>query len=945
MEIPRGRQSSYINLAKRRIIMRNIYIPLLVALFSLVLFSCEKPDTPVAPEGYSEIRRIELPVHIERMAEGEMVLHFIDKATQKSDNMAIEHKLEGGKSVITLSGNLRIGEYLLVKTERNLTKAVDEVEETPLGCSVTVGRSSASVFPQSYNSNMGAFGSGTEDDPYRISAATGLVVLGLALENGNSFEGIYLEQQCDIDMVRYYNKGLDPIAHSKQTPFKGNYDGGGYAIKNYAVRYVDKTGVPTGAELPAGLFGYVCGATFRNVTMLNPQIYGGTSSGAIVGVAVGVEGVEQTPTYFYNCRVKRSNEVAEVHGSNFVGGLIGGADMQATVVMKNCVNEGLPVGNFEEGSFVGGLFGGGTMGSMAILDSLVNRAPITSSGSRCVGGILGGSAQAAITNCINYGSVDGRSALGTGGIAGGLGNSIISAVINEGLVCGNEGTGGIVGSTVLHKGEGLYNDITISSAHNYGDVIGIENTGGLVGEAQALITDGYNRGTVRGTGRYTGGLCGFTPVVSLNSCYNAGNVQGSNYGAGMVSRSDFYVIANCNNLGRIEAVGTAAGILGFGGSVGAVNFCNNFGLVESDGRAGGIVGLVGTKDDISFMDGASIAVSAGIFGYSLISFIVTGGQTGPKGFIAKAMDGWHVISLLLDAGTMIKAIATPGMHLDLDKWDSLYSSEIGQSNELMREKMLSEINTIIPTEDGVLKNSGIIPSVLVSGTEEFYKALSADGCYEYTKSVHKRLAELDQSVSEVQKNREIALSVVGCILAAGTLASGFVTGGAALGLATAALEVALSLTTELTENDSNAIEITQCCNTGGVSAGNNGYGIASKIGDFTQLYYCLSSGKTSGYGITNRQNGSGVEVYSNIACGVVGQDPYPGDWDSTVLLGSLDDSDSDKTTPSNLANRYWASSALGTSFEMKYWSLDRQYPKVVPLPHNNIYYNYLNMSY
>lgn len=158
--------------------------------------------------------------------------------------------------------------------------------------------------------------------------------------------------------------------------------------------------------------------------------------------------------------------------------------------MHRCVNEGLPVGNRSDGSFIGGLVGGGTVNATAIMDSCVNLTLVNAAGSRCAGGLIGGIETANISNCMNKGDVSAThpAALGTGGIAGGLGTSTLAVVQNEGRISGYEGTGGIVGSTVISKSDGSYNDLIITSAHNYGAVYGADNSGGIAGEAQMMMT-------------------------------------------------------------------------------------------------------------------------------------------------------------------------------------------------------------------------------------------------------------------------------------------------------------------------------------------------------------------------------------------------------------------------------------------------------------------------
>lgn len=166
---------------------------------------------------------------------------------------------------------------------------------------------------------------------------------------------------------------------------------------------------------------------------------------------MGISGIDQTPTVLRNIRVRQESSTAsEVYGTNFVGGIVGGVDANALLMMTACVNENLPVSNEKEGSFIGGLVGGGTINATAVLDSCVNHARVSAAGVRCTGGIIGGVEAANISNCINYGGVNAPSCMGVGGIAGGLGTSSMAAVVNEGEVTGSMGTGGVLGSTVMN---------------------------------------------------------------------------------------------------------------------------------------------------------------------------------------------------------------------------------------------------------------------------------------------------------------------------------------------------------------------------------------------------------------------------------------------------------------------------------------------------------------
>ena len=102
--------------------------------------------------------------------------------------------------------------------------------------------------------------------------------------------------------------------------FRGTFDGAGHTIKNMVVEQ--------GAV--AGLFGYVYGATIKNVTIEDATIRSNHYAGGVVAWVLNTKGNIQIPFILENCHVKNStitSAAEEVNGEwdngDKVGGLVG----------------------------------------------------------------------------------------------------------------------------------------------------------------------------------------------------------------------------------------------------------------------------------------------------------------------------------------------------------------------------------------------------------------------------------------------------------------------------------------------------------------------------------------------------------------------------------------------------------------------------------------------
>jgi len=92
-------------------------------------------------------------------------------------------------------------------------------------------------------------GDGTKNNPYLISTAEELALFAHQVNNGRSFEGMYVEQTCDIDLSSV--KSWTPIGEfGCGNYFYGTYNGAGHLIKNLHIYKPDEN---------VGLFGQLAG--------------------------------------------------------------------------------------------------------------------------------------------------------------------------------------------------------------------------------------------------------------------------------------------------------------------------------------------------------------------------------------------------------------------------------------------------------------------------------------------------------------------------------------------------------------------------------------------------------------------------------------------------------------------------------------------------------------
>ena len=347
-------------------------------------------------------------------------------------------------------------------------------------------------------------GTGTQEDPYRISSAAELQAFAKLVNDGDG-------DACAVltDNITINEKVLDedgslnesaadtftqwtPIGNGSK-PYTGTFDGDNKTISGLYIN--------SDAEY-VGLFGYIgTNGTVKNLALADSSI----NSSGVSSYVGGICGVNEWGS-ISNC----SNSGDVSGSSSYVGGICGDSGGSIT----GCSNSGTVSGS---GIYVGGICGAGNGGW---IEDCSNSGDV--SGSGVVGGICGLNNGGCIEDCSNSGDV------GSGSNVGGI--------------CG------------LNQG-------SITSCSNSGDVSG-SNVGGICGvNDDGRIENCSNNGTVAGSG-YVGGICGWNDDGSITSCSNSGTVTGGSTVGGICGMNEWGSISNCYWLATAyagEGVGSGDG--------------------------------------------------------------------------------------------------------------------------------------------------------------------------------------------------------------------------------------------------------------------------------------------------------------------------------------------------------------------------------------------------
>ena len=326
-------------------------------------------------------------------------------------------------------------------------------------------------------------GSGTEDDPYRITMPIHLN----QLRNFLNKPGVYFKMMEDIDLTEfiedeYTSGGWQPIG-TTSSPFKGILDGNGKTISGL---FIDRNSTDN-----VGLFSYVSGVTVKDLNLI-VNIKGRKNVGALIGQQNGDN------TY--------SNIVVEgsINGQENVGGLVG----EDLIRSNNKFSNITAIVNVKaSGNSVGGLVGHAVVSyftSCKVINSIIT-------GNNYVGGFSG--EYGLHSNCIFVGSITGDSYVG--GLSGYYSGAYNSCVIGDINATGNY-VGGMIGKDISYNISNCYFSGHISGSDYIGGIIG-----GLFSGGNVIIN--YANADIKGN-KSVGGICGHQNTGTITQCAYLGNM-------------------------------------------------------------------------------------------------------------------------------------------------------------------------------------------------------------------------------------------------------------------------------------------------------------------------------------------------------------------------------------------------------------------------------------
>lgn len=804
------------------------------------------------------------------------------------------HSRRGNSSTIRMEVGLREGEYRLLaaryKNPESETRTEFPTVEYGLGSRIQVTDHGISILDP-YNARLGYAGKGTKDAPYIVSSSSHLMNLMLNTNDYDTWQeipaGTYFQQVRDIDMKQASRScdmeyGWLPIGADTNTPFRGVYLGDGHKITNLII---DR---PTSPGL--GLFGYIYNATIDGLTMRYCSVTGQFAAATLAGASITSAESRGTST-ITNCAAEECT-VKGNDSSVGLGSLLGAADMYTKTLIANCT--------VTDGTVQGGMNAGGVMGAAGIftstsIENCSNSAKVTSRYSGA-GGIVGTADTLQVLACRNLaevtgglGAADGKyPGIGAGGIAGGAGMSWITSSTNSGAVSGQEGVGGIVGSTRVRGSntEGYqYNQSLVRHCANTAKVKGVRFVGGAIGEAQAGGYGVCNTGDVSGT-EYVGGVCGNSSISVIHNSVNSGNVDGDRYVSGIVGKTTWGSLAIDQNYGNVTGrSGITSGVVGLAGNNTVVHYCANYGVVTAPGShpVGGIVGEIGDPREWTAMNIAEcvvgsleciMAVAGPLLAVAEGSFEIAHGVEVALKVIEFSADACLNIADYTLLGFGLEEMITAEMEETL-------SAEIKATVGLANAEVATMIANIRNSAAGdVLNfsnskfNAAYTPNIL--STQNWYEIPDHDELF--NEALNEAREERAEANEKMAKAKEIfhtcvagvavltsTVALIGSTVASGGLATAFVVAGSAAAIVGGVNAIYKSCS----EFENNAVVISQCVNAGYVSSRDNreAGAIVGKLYDACQVTDNLNVGKidSKSYHVIFGQEGKKCDVKRNVS--------------------------------------------------------------------------------
>ncbi len=926
---------------------------------------------------------------------GDIVITVENKETNEVFDVDAYHSVVDGCSTFTFAEPMPVGEYttLYVSYDIEETKgddASDAARDKYIYTRIEyfINKYTSYTFPDDFNTNTWNLGSGTVDDPILVSHGIDLLIIDDLRRTTDTYTtaGYFYEQTQDIDLslLSSFDGGFEGVCSDETTPFEGHYDGKGFTISGMVIkRFADgnKDTEPTQFTSAAGLFCYVSNAIIKNLTIENPYIIGYDGVGAIVGAALSLAAEASTATYLENCHVVNS---MDIYGRQFVGGLVGGADNGAALMLYNCSNSVTDSGSSlstrgfvmstdssvedTPSGYIGGLVGGAAAsesGSTINIINCSNSMAITTASGVAIGGLVGSSHEVYIANSKNTGAISASEALlGCGGLIGGCTRATILSSINDANVSAPKacGVGGVIGTTLYdyttvtndaneEQKTPRFGNAAITSTHNYGDVSAASYVGGIAGGAQLRTTHCFNSGSVSGAD-YSGGLAGYAAVLTSTYSTNSGAINGTMSG-GLVGEVNFYWVIASNNIGAISGTDSAGGLIGRGGRCGAINYSNNFGSVTGayPEYTGGIAGQLGNKFDSGYVIGENLDDVAALIKKTLVKVIKSKIKAPSKlsDFIAEvkefkeevevakgAIESFRDFFEVIDVATSGTSEDYSSYILSPDTFDSETQAGCVANDATMSQLIKSYTSVIytgsIPTTYNPAELSLLNTIYLAENTIN-----DSDEMNYMVGNISDELESLEKKQLVSSAVKEFVLKFTETIVGLCKLSSGpvmkFVLGVAEIGLDSLGETIP-------GEDDTNAISVSQVTNFGKT----NGYGIIGSSGYYLQLRHAVSAASVGGsnYGAAENESHQHVSIDYVLCVGDANVDASSridsSDKDNSVLAYGTDSGYTSAAdfTSTSIYSDYGFSITTSDSYNASArWCLTSGYP--FALPNSNRY--------
>lgn len=206
------------------------------------------------------------------------------------------------------------------------------------------------------------------DAEFTLTTAEALAGLAELVDGGNNFAGKTIKLDINLDLYHLADGATDPTcfdpigSYRKDKIFEGTFDGQDHTILNMSQNTWALDNGYAYDDLGLGLFGAVENATIKNLVMDKASISGESAlCGTIAAVAGdnvtfenitvknsnvadyqyyagGIVGWAGGDEQFINCTIDASTTIAGQWGdfNNANGGVIGGVDTSAAILMKDC---------------------------------------------------------------------------------------------------------------------------------------------------------------------------------------------------------------------------------------------------------------------------------------------------------------------------------------------------------------------------------------------------------------------------------------------------------------------------------------------------------------------------------------------------------------------------------------------------------------------------------